>query len=93
MADCKLLRPSATLLFVGVLLTFLAGILHPMEKDANNHVATFAQYASSVNWTAIHLVQFAGMAVIIAGLLVLFFALDVHSGSPALDPYRGKKPQ
>src|SRR5437867_3699834 len=45
-------------------------------------MAVFAEYASSGNWTAIHLGQFAGMAVIIAGLLALFFALDIHSGAP-----------
>src|SRR5213594_2337412 len=45
-------------------------------------MAVFAEYASSGNWTAIHLGQFAGMAVIIAGLLVLFFALNIHSGAP-----------
>ena len=80
MADRKSLRLSATLLFVGVLLSFLAGIFHPERENANNHTAAFAEYASSGNWTAIHLGQFAGMMVIIAGLLVLYFALNVHSG-------------
>ncbi|CAG1003325.1 MAG: hypothetical protein OIN86_02425 [Candidatus Methanoperedens sp.] len=80
MVDRKSLRLSATLLFVGVLLSFLAGIFHPERENANNHTAAFAEYASSGNWTAIHLGQFAGMMVIIAGLLVLYFALNVHSG-------------
>ena len=43
----------------------------------------FAEYASSASWTAVHLGQFAGMAVIIAGLLVLYFALDVRAGGAA----------
>jgi hypothetical protein len=80
-ANRKLLRLSATLLFVGILISLLAGYLHPAREMANNHVAVFAEYAASANWTVIHLGQFAGMAVIIAGLLVLFFALDVHSGN------------
>ena len=42
----------------------------------------FAEYAASADWTAVHLGQFVGMAVIIAGLLVLFFALNVHAGTP-----------
>src|SRR6059036_2978520 len=70
------------LLFIGVLLSAVAGIFHPAREKANNHMAVFAEYASSGNWTAIHLGQFAGMAVIIAGLLVLFFALNIHSGAP-----------
>ncbi len=82
LADRTLLRLSATLLFVGILLSFLAGILHPDRENANNHSAAFAEYANSGSWTAIHLGQFAGMAVIIAGLLVLFFALNVHAGTP-----------
>jgi hypothetical protein len=80
MADRKLLRLSATLLFGGVLLSFLAGIFHPDREDANNHAAAFAEYANSGHWTAIHLGQFAGMAGTVAGLLILFFALNVHSG-------------
>ena len=43
----------------------------------------FAKYAGSASWTAVHLGQFAGMAVIIAGLLVLYFALDVRAGGAA----------
>src|SRR5213594_692597 len=82
MTDRKLLRLAATLLFIGVLLSSVLGIFHPAREKANSHVAVFAEYASSGNWTAIHLGQFAGMAVIIAGLLVLFFALNIHSGAP-----------
>ena len=41
----------------------------------------FADYADSTNWTAIHLGQFAGMAVLVSGLLVLFFDLNVRSGT------------
>lgn len=79
-ADRKSLRLPATLLFVGVLHFSIASFLYPDGKISNNHTAAFAEYASSGNWTAIHLGQFAAMTFIIAGLLVLFFALNVHSG-------------
>jgi hypothetical protein len=82
LADHKSLRLSATLLFVGVLLSFVAGIFRPDRENANNHIAAFTEYAHSGHWTLIHLGQFAGMAVIIAGLLVLFYVLNVHSGMP-----------
>src|SRR2546430_2758443 len=81
MIDRKLLRLSAVLLVVGFVVSLVAGVLHPSREAANNHQAVFAEYASSGNWTAVHLGQFVGMAVIIAGLLVLYLVLDVRSGN------------
>ena len=83
MADRMLLRLSATLLFLGELISLVAGYFHPDQAPANDHHAAFAGYAASVHWTAIHLGQFVGMAVIITGLLTLFFALNVRAGAPA----------
>jgi hypothetical protein len=84
MIDRKTLRLSAVLLVVGFIL-FAGGtaLFHPGHEPANNHGAAFAEYASSAGWTAVHLGQFAGMAVIIAGLLVLYFALDLRAGGAA----------
>ena len=45
--------------------------------EANNHQTIFAGYAASHIWTGAHVAQFACMAVMLAGLLALFFALDV----------------
>jgi hypothetical protein len=44
--------------------------------------ATFAINAASEAWTAIHVGQFVAWAVLLAGLLVLCFALDVPEGPP-----------
>ena len=82
MIDRKTLRLSAALLVVGFILYVVVGLLHP-DGPANNHRVVFAEYAASASWTAVHLGQFAGMAVIIAGLLVLYFALDVRAGGAA----------
>jgi hypothetical protein len=82
MMDRMTLRLSAVLLVVGFILYVVVGLLHP-DGPANNHSVVFAEYASSASWTAVHLGQFAGMAVIIAGLLVLYFALDVRAGGAA----------
>ena len=79
-ADRTSLRLSATLLFAGVLLSLLAGLFHVDPADPNDHVAAFTVYASSGVWTAAHLGQFIGMALLIAGLLVLFVTLNVHPG-------------
>ena len=78
--DRQSLRLAAILVFAGELLFILVGIFHPSREPANNHPAVFAEYANSAPWTAVHLGQFVGIAVIIAGLLVLYFALNVHSG-------------
>ena len=82
MADRKLLRLSATLLFIGLLVYFVVNFLHPHRENPNNDPAVFAEYAHSAVWTAVHLGQFVGTAVMIAGLLVLFFALNVSQGTP-----------
>ena len=91
MADPSLLRLSTTLVVIGEVLFALVTLFHPGREDPNNHPAVFAEYASSGSWTAIHFGQFVFMAVLLVGLLVLFFALDVRSGIPGwvgLLPFR-----
>ena len=82
MIDGKALRLSALLLVLGFFFYVVVGLLHP-DGPANDHRVVFAEYAGSAAWTAVHLGQFAGMAVIIAGLLVLCFALDLRAGGAA----------
>ena len=41
----------------------------------------FGEYAGSGTWTVVHLGQFGGMAIFLAGLLALYFALDAHAGT------------
>jgi hypothetical protein len=83
MADRSLLRLSATLVVIGEVLFAIVTLFHA-DGDANNHPAVFAEYASSASWTAVHFGQFVFMAVLLAGLLVLSFALDVRSGALGL---------
>ena len=83
MANYKLLRLSAALVLIGaVLVTVIVQFLHP--GGGNTLEATFANFAGGGDWAAIHLGQFVGNAnaVLLAGLLVLFFALDVSQGAP-----------
>jgi hypothetical protein len=72
------LRLSATLLLAGQLLYIVITQFHA-GGDANNHPAIFAEYARNGIWKAVHLGQFASMAILIAGLLALFFALDARN--------------
>ena len=81
MADHMLLRLSTTLVLIGgALVTVVALFLHP--GGAPTEEGVLANFAASSDWVAIHLGQFVGMALLLAGLLVLFFALGEMSGTP-----------
>jgi hypothetical protein len=80
MVNRTLLRLSATLLFIGIVVEFVLNFLHPGCLCTEQ--AEFTLYANSSIWAAIHLGQFVGSAVITAGLLVLYFALGVSQGTP-----------
>ena len=71
------LRLSASLLLVGQLLYIVVTQFHA-DGNANDHPAVFTEYAGNGIWTAVHLGQFASMAILLAGLLSLFFALDAE---------------
>jgi len=71
---------AAGLLVAGDLLSLGAGALHPGREDPNAHAAVFAEYADSAAWIAVHLGQFAGMALLIAGLLAVGAALGDRAG-------------
>ena len=73
------LRLSAALLLVGQLLYIVVTQFHT-GGEANNPPALFEAYAASGTWTAVHVGQFAAMAILLAGLLALVDALDVQAG-------------
>jgi hypothetical protein len=50
-------RLAAVLILAGVVVTAIAGFLHPEGADANDHRTIFAIYAASQSWTAVHLGQ------------------------------------
>lgn len=78
--DRASLRLSATLLLVGQILYVLVTLLHT-GGEANHHAAIFAAYAASATWAAVHATQFACMAIFLAGLFALFFALDAQTAA------------
>ena len=82
MIDRNSLRLAGTLLLVGQFLYIVVTLFHT-GGDANNHPAIFAAYAGSGAWTAVHVAQFACIAIFIAGLLVLAFALDLETRAAA----------
>jgi hypothetical protein len=53
-------------------LTLLAGtILHPSGADPNVPAAAFAEYAASRSWVAVHLIQLAGIVLLVLALISL----------------------
>ncbi len=77
------LRLSAILMLVGQLLYIVITLFHAGGND-DDHPTEFAGYAASAIWTAVHLGQFVGMAILLAGLIALFFALDAQAGTARL---------
>jgi len=77
------LRLAATLAFTGFAVSVIAGLLHADIASANDHPATFAEYARSGIWTVVHLGQFAGMALLTLGLVVLLVVLKAPGGALA----------
>jgi hypothetical protein len=69
------LRLPATLLLAGQLLYIAVTQLHT-GGEANHHSSVFAGYAHSETWGLVHLGQFAAVAILLAGLLALYSALD-----------------
>ena len=74
--DGRRIRLAATLSLGGQLLYIAVTQLHA-GGEANNHAVIFAAYAGSGGWTAVHVAQFAAMALITAGLVTLCFSLDL----------------
>ena len=71
------LRLSATLLLAGQLLYIVITQFHT-GGNANDHAAIFSAYADSGIWKAVHVGQFVSTAILVAGLLALFFTTDVR---------------
>lgn len=77
MIDRASLRMSAGLLLAGQLLYILVTQFHA-GGAANDHPAIFTVYAGSAIWKAVHVGQFMSAAILIAGLLVLPFAVTAQ---------------
>jgi hypothetical protein len=86
--DRDAFRLAAILVASGLLLFLVALYAHNMIDgevgNGNNHVAEFTAIAAGGNWTAIHVVQFLATAIITAGLLTLYSALNITAGMPAI---------
>jgi len=75
-----LLRLGAVLGGIGVLLQIPMARLHPHHVAPNDSTAAFREYAGSQHWTSVHIGQWAGMLLIVLGLLALSRGLARQRG-------------
>ena len=71
-------RTGAACAVVGSIVLFIGTSLHPMQADPNQPVAAFAEYAADRFWVASHLIQLAGVALIVAALLLIARQLEMR---------------
>lgn len=74
-------RIGATCAIAGSVVLFVGTYLHPLEADPNEAVAAFTEYAADQLWVASHLMQFVGVALMVAALLFLARQLEAASGT------------
>jgi hypothetical protein len=53
---------------VGVVVLFVATMLHPLDAHPGDAPAAFAEYAMDRHWVATHLSQLLGAVLVAAGL-------------------------
>src|SRR5262245_38119969 len=75
-------RPAAACGIGGSVVLLVGTRLHPMRADPNDAVAAFTEYAADRPWIASHLIQLAGVALIVAALLLLSRRLEATKAAP-----------
>ena len=60
---------------VGVVVLFVATMLHPMDAQPGNAPAAFAEYALDRHWVATHLGQLLGVVLVASGFVALSWKL------------------
>ena len=80
MAQSDHTRLVAAIAVVGGFLLLLGTTLHPMGADPNDLAAAFTEYAADASWQASHITQLAGVAIIVAALVLLS---EIMAAGPA----------
>lgn len=76
---------SGVVLLLGLLLSLVAGQLHPHAESLNNHPAVFAEYAASTDWVWVHDFQFAAALTVVVGFVLLYSAMSRRQTVTALE--------
>ena len=69
-------RAAAICALGGAILLCVGTYLHPSSADPNDTLAAFAEYAADSHWVATHLIQLAGVALMVTSLLLLSPSLE-----------------
>ena len=80
MAGQSFTKSGALSGILGAIILFVSTLLHPMEADPNDPAAAFAEYAADQYWVSSHLGQFAGVLLIVAGLVGLHQSINDDHG-------------
>ncbi len=75
------LRIGAVCAVLGAVLLFVGTYLHPMQADPNDPLAAFLEYAADQTWVVSHLTQLAGVALMVAALIVVSAQLESTGGA------------
>jgi hypothetical protein len=75
------LRIGSIAFLAGVVIAIVSTSIHPSTEDPSNHPLVFAEYASDDSWIAVHIGQFAGVIMVLAGGFVTLYRLLVQSES------------
>lgn len=67
---------SGAVLLLGLVLSLVAGQLHPHAESPNDHPAVFAEYAASTDWVWVHDFQFAAALTVVGGFVLLYSAMS-----------------
>jgi hypothetical protein len=81
MASTAASRAAGTCAIAGSLVLLLGTSLHPQSADPNDAVAAFTEYAADRGWIASHLLQLAGVALMVTALLELAHRLREGPGA------------
>lgn len=85
MQDIVARRSLSATAIAGAAALLVGSLLHPMAADPNVPVAAFAEYAADRHWIATHLLQLAGVALMMAALVLISeAAADRRDGALAL---------
>ena len=74
------LRIGSIAFLAGLAISIISTVFHA-DGDATNNLQVFVEYANSPPWIAVHIGQFAGGIIILAGAFVALSRLLVQSES------------
>ena len=80
MVEGTLLRIGAVSIILGVIFFSVSGAFHGGHQP-DDLVATLPQYATNANWIMVHLGQFLGLFLVVAGLVGLYRSITLGPGA------------